>query len=444
MSEYTSRYQHASHEALYDGVHAGQPAQIDGLAAQWTATKDIVDGLAQELGADLNKLANSWTGTASAEFQARVGLVADYSRALSDGMADVQRALSLMADSLTKAQQVAESPEATDDHDKTISGAVKGGLVFGVAGAAIGGLMGHQQDKEEQERARQRMVQVVANLAASYDTSAFGRMLPPPPPHPEMPGNLVRSDAGSASVGGVGSVSGGPRLGSGSGAKRSAGTSPSGSVSKLSATGGAGDGAGAGSGGTATPGVIGSRVDPLDPAGAVGAVGGVPTGTSLAGAQPTDGSGLLAGGPPAGAGSTGGGGGSSSGLLLGAGATAVGGAVGTGALASSGRAAATGAIRSGAGGVGADNRSAAGTGRLASGRTAGGAPGEANRSGAAGGNRSGMAGGSRSGSTRPGVLGGRGQHDEHESDERLTWLTEDEMVWQDGDGGTPPVLGTER
>ncbi|MEV0153091.1 hypothetical protein AB0H57_05035 [Micromonospora sp. NPDC050686] len=438
MSEYTSRYQHASHEALYDGVHAGQPAQVDGLAAQWTATKDIVDGLARELGADLNKLANSWTGTASAEFQARVGLVADYSRALSDGMADVQRALSLMADSLTKAQQVAESPEATDDHDKTISGAVKGGLVFGVAGAAIGGLMGHQQDKEEQERARQRMVQVVANLAASYDTSAFGRMLPPPPPHPEMPGNLVRSDAGSTGVGGVGSVSGGPRLGSGSSAKRSAGTSPSGSVSKLSATDGGGDGAGAGSGGTATPGVIGSRVDPLDPA---GTVGGAPLGTSLAGAQPTNGSGLLAGGgTPAGAGSGGGSGGS--GLLLGAGATAVGGALGTGALASSGRAAATAPIRPG--GVGAESRSAAGTGRLASGR-AGGGPGEANRSGAAGGNRSGMAGGSRSGSTRPGVLGGRGQHDENESDERLTWLTEDEMVWQDGDNATPPpVLGTER
>ena len=42
---------------------------------------------------------------------------------------------------------------------------------------------------------------------------------------------------------------------------------------------------------------------------------------------------------------------------------------------------------------------------------------------------------------RGGVLGGRGSHGDDESDGRLTWLTEDEMVWSDGDGAPPPVLG---
>jgi hypothetical protein len=46
------------------------------------------------------------------------------------------------------------------------------------------------------------------------------------------------------------------------------------------------------------------------------------------------------------------------------------------------------------------------------------------------------------GAGRNGVLGGRGESDGEESDERLTWLTEDEMVWGDGGSALPPVLGT--
>ncbi|MEU5831968.1 hypothetical protein, partial [Micromonospora tulbaghiae] len=38
-------------------------------------------------------------------------------------------------------------------------------------------------------------------------------------------------------------------------------------------------------------------------------------------------------------------------------------------------------------------------------------------------------------------LGLRGGHGDDESDGRLTWLTEDEMVWGDGDAAPPPVLG---
>ncbi|MBQ0895029.1 hypothetical protein KBX37_18300, partial [Micromonospora sp. U56] len=48
------------------------------------------------------------------------------------------------------------------------------------------------------------------------------------------------------------------------------------------------------------------------------------------------------------------------------------------------------------------------------------------------------------GAGRNGVIGGRGQHGEDESDERLTWLTEDEMVWHDGADTAPPVLGGDR
>ncbi|WP_199723268.1 hypothetical protein [Micromonospora sp. CV4] len=60
------------------------------------------------------------------------------------------------------------------------------------------------------------------------------------------------------------------------------------------------------------------------------------------------------------------------------------------------------------------------------------------RSAAAG--RQGAAGGS--GANRPGVLGGHGRSEADESDERMTWLTEDEMVWRDGGEAPPSVLGT--
>ena len=36
-----------------------------------------------------------------------------------------------------------------------------------------------------------------------------------------------------------------------------------------------------------------------------------------------------------------------------------------------------------------------------------------------------------------------GQRNEGESDEHLTWLTEDEMVWGDGTSAPPSVLGTD-
>ncbi|RAN97467.1 hypothetical protein GUI43_06174 [Micromonospora noduli] len=43
---------------------------------------------------------------------------------------------------------------------------------------------------------------------------------------------------------------------------------------------------------------------------------------------------------------------------------------------------------------------------------------------------------------RPGVLGGQGRAQDDDSDERLTWLTEDEMVWQGDEKAAPRVLGT--
>ncbi|GAB3169539.1 hypothetical protein FHX75_12564 [Micromonospora palomenae] len=425
MSEYTQRYQHVSHRELYDAVHAGDPQQIDNLASQWSSLRDTLDNLARDLGADLDKLAPAWTGDAAREFHDRLSLVVRYSSDLAEGTADVRQALSLMAGQLRTAQRNAESPEATDDHDKAVDGATKG-LVLGVPGMIVGGILGHQQDKAEQEKAHQRMVQVVADLAAGYEVASYGRVVDPPAPPPRLPGEADRSGAttkAGPSVGSPASAPGTGIAGPGGGATVSTPSSPA-----HGPTTGSGD-TGSGAGGNGT----GTTTTPVTGGGLVG------TGTSLAGAEP-----LTGGALPGGAGLAGAGGGASgggSGMAFGAAAgIAAGGVLGTGALASSGRASAPSPVRPATGATGMENRSAAGTGRLASGQmgsaNGGGRPG----TGGAPANRAATAGGAG----RNGVIGGRGQHGEDESDERLTWLTEDEMVWHDGADTAPPVLGGDR
>ncbi|MEU8044859.1 WXG100 family type VII secretion target [Micromonospora echinofusca] len=420
MSEYTQRYQHVSHQQLYDGVMAGQPGQIDGVAAQWTALKGMLDGLSRELSGDLDKLANTWTGSASQEFQRRLTLVTDYADKLGEGMADVSRGLTLMAGELRTARAQAESPAETDDHDQALSGAAKG-AVFGVPGIVVGGLLGHQQDKAEQEKAHQRMVNVVAELAAGYDLSAYGRLVAPPPPHPDTPG-LTSRDSSTT-----------PRSGPGATTPTAAPTTsglagqPGGATVAAPAT--PSSGPGGGGSGTATPGTVGGGHPGGSPVS--GAPGGVAVGTSLAGATLLTGATATTG--PAGLGGTSTASAGGPGMQFGPQGGPAGGVLGTGALAASGNAP-TSAVRAAGGSPVADNRSATGMGRRF----------DSARDGSRQGDRAvNAAGRARGTAGRPGVLGGsQGAHDD-DTDGRLTWLTEDDMVWGDGAAAAPPVLGTD-
>ncbi|MFR9775852.1 WXG100 family type VII secretion target [Micromonospora sp. MS34] len=410
MSEYTQRYEHVSHKELYQGVTAGDPKQIDGLSAQWSSLKDTLEGLGRDLTKDLDALAKTWTGDAAREFHQRLNLVVDYSGNLAEGMAGIKQALGMMATELRTAQSKAESPEETDDNDKLVDGAVKGFLMGGAAGAVIGGFVGHQQDEAEQEKAHQRMVQVVANLAEGYDFSAYGRIVVPEEPDNRLPGHTDTSGPTLGSGPSVGTPSAGPA--SGTFGQTTGATATTSGVHHVGPTSGPA-GADAGAPGTGHPGTGGS-VGVTDPAG-----------TSLAGAAPLTGTGPMTGLTSTGiAGATstvptGGGGGGLFGMP----------GVGTGSLAGS-----TGGVTGRPGGLA--SRSAAGTGRLAGGRGAV-VDAEGRSSGGKGaGARSAMPG-------RNGVLGRNGRPDEDESDEHLTWLTEDEMVWGDGRSAPPSVLGTD-
>jgi WXG100 family type VII secretion target len=411
VSEYTQRYQHVSHKELYQGVNAGDPKQIDGLSAQWSSMKDTLEGLGRDLTKDLDALAKTWSGDAAREFHQRLNLIVNYSGNLAEGMAGIKQALGMMATELRTAQSKAESPEETDDNDKLVDGAVKGFLMGGGAGAVIGGFVGHKQDEAEQEKAHQRMVQVVANLAEGYDFSAYGRIVVPEEPDHRLPGHTDPTGPTLGNGPSVGAPSGGPTSGT-FGPTSSATATTSGVHHTAPASGTAGIDP-SGTTGAGNPGTIGS-VGVTDP-----------VGTSLAGAAPP----LTGTGPTTGL---------SGATFTGTSPTAptTGGnslfsmpGVGTGSLAGS-----TGGVSGRPGGL--EGRSAAGPGRLTGGRgVMVDAEGRSN-GGRGAGARSAMPG-------RNGVLGRHGQHAEDETDEHLTWLTEDEMVWGDGRSAPPSVLGTD-
>ncbi|MGC4804358.1 WXG100 family type VII secretion target [Micromonospora sp. DT233] len=419
--EYVQRYQPVSHEQLYQGVQAGRPEQIDTLAAEWSSLKDTVDELGRALRKDLSALRQSWVSDAGDEFQQRVSLVVQYSGSLAKGMGAVHQGLSLMSGPLRSAKKEAESPDETDDHDKAIGGAAAGSLL-GPVGAVVGGIAGHQQDEEEKEKAHQRMVKVVAELAASYDVSAFDRWVPPEPPPPGTPGGV--SDDSAAPQGGPGANA--PGKLPGGGAPAHTGTS---GIDKP------------------TGGIHASFIEdePLGEPVEQHFADPIPTtdsGTSLAGTGAL-GAGTLLGGWAAGAGgvvaSAARGGKTASASPKSGFSTAVpiGGVLGTAALAAGAGGSGSAPVgRPAAAGAGMDGRAATSTSRVDANR-----PGAGDRSAAGGRSAGGRPG--AAGTMRPGVLGGgapgHGAADD-ETASRSTWLTEDDMDWKAGAADTPPVL----
>ncbi len=343
-------------------------------------------------------------------------------------MAGIKQGLTLMADHLRAAHKKAESPEETDDNDKAIGGAIKGGALFGLTGLIVGGVAGHQQDKAEQEKAHQRMVNLVADLASSYDISAYDRVVDPPPPDPDTPNTSSKDPTTPHSVSAIPKVTGGPNTGTHLVRTGDATISTPAHAAQLPGHGAVTDEVGAGTGGS-----------PAGATGPIGVGGGLTGGgTSLAGADPLVGGALLGGGVAGLAGLSAPAGGPTAvstgpGLLYGAqGGAPAGGVLRSGALAGSGNAPPASARPTGGGAPPAESRAANGVGRSIDGQRAG----SGGRAAVSGGNARPGSGG------RPGVLGGQGRAQDDDSDERLTWLTEDEMVWQGDEKPAPPVLGT--
>ena len=387
-NEYYAKYEHLSHQELYDMLMAGRPGQVDSSAAGWIRLQDRANSLASALTSDLRRLAGSWSSASGQEYQRRVGLIGEFSNQLGEDFGVMREQLSGLSGDLSRAQGKAENPANIHPNNMLKDAAVGAGAgsFLGPAGTLIGGAIGavhgHDADEAEKEKARQRMIQVVADLASSYSFVADSRWsTEPDQPPADLPGG---------GTSGVGAASGGQ---AGSGVRAS-------SV-----------------GGLGTAEVDRHRAaDPSDTANPVPPLGsgndGDP-GASTGELTGLSGTGLAAAGA----------------ALLGAGlvdAVALDMALGRAGMPSGGvpgqmTGGVSGAARQLTDGViGNENRPAGPGGRAATGLT---------RVGAADGRSAAGA-------------GSRGHEDE--PDEHLTWLTEDEMVWG-GDGPAAPAVvgGTE-
>ncbi len=314
-----------------------------------------------------------------------MGAISGFASTLADDFNEMHDCLSLMSSDLRSAQKNAEGPD--NSNSNMIEDAAIGTAILGPAGGVLGGLWGHHQDDVAKQQAHDRMVNLIAALAGQYELRQ--QRFPAPPMDPDgLPGSGTGGHATPASGPGGTSLSGG------TGALGRPQSNPTRQVTP-----------------TGT-----SAVSPFgqpQPAATT-------SGTSLAGAGAavlgTSGLSALA--------------------LSALGPAGLGPLVGTtGADGVPG-----GGARNGV--IGADDEL---TGRGGTG--AAGARGGQSGSGtaeedemAARGNRAAMGTGS---GNRSALTGRTGEGHEDEADERLTWLTEDEMVWG-GDAATPPpVLGVD-
>ncbi|HLL64481.1 MAG TPA: hypothetical protein VK453_01910 [Micromonosporaceae bacterium] len=444
MAEFTSRYEGMSHRALYQALQAGDPDQIEELVTHWKSIEETTRRISADLEADLVGLARSWEGAAGREYQNRVSMIGSFAAALADHHAGMHGGLSQMRRALADAKVKAEDPAATEDNDSLLGGAVAGatagGLVGGVpgavGGAVVGGLLGHQADEEQQEQARQRMVRLVSELAAEYDTSSHWYIQVPTEAPVGLPGDNLGYDADPAATAAPSSLTGAPQAPGGGAGPAHRDVAPS--VNYVP------DGAG-GSGQLAgEPGApsqpAGPGVDPADGstgpaagttlAGAdrtgVVAAGGLIAGAAIVGqlsTQPPPARGVAAGAlaaslPPGG--------------VLDGGANAA--RPGTGVAPSAGSTSVS-SVGSDAN-RGAPTRAAGAGGQGGRGVTVGAAsaPGGAAAVGGTGAQSGGRHVVAASGPRTEG-------HDDDE-DTHDTWLTEDEMVWGTDEDTAPAVLGS--
>jgi hypothetical protein len=365
-----------SHRELYDQLMAGRPDQVEGHAAALRRLHETLDGLSRTLSTDLQELGNAWSSSSGQEYTRRVGAITAYSGAISADFSVLSTTLSAMAGDLRTAQKQAQSPDKTDGNANMAKDAAIGGAVFGVPGAVIGGIFGHNKDEEAKQKAQEQMVALVANLAGQYQVHDE-RVPQPAPPPDDLPGD--GSGGQAAPHGGAG----------GMGARGYAGPAGGGTYTTQSAS---GDQSGL------TP------VGPVSPVGSgtslLGA-GGALLGTTMLSGAALD---SLRGGTPAG------GGAGSTGPDRAAGGGVIGGEEGDLNRSGTGVAAAKG-TRAGGGPAGDE----------ASTRT----------------NRAGMG----AGNANRAAMAGRSDAVDDESDEHLTWLVEDEMVWGGDTAAPPAVLG---
>lgn len=185
VDEYYERYRHLPHEELYEQLMAGVPRQVNTVATSWHRAGTAIESLAVELRADLKRLALTWSGTGSREYQYRLGLVVAYAEKLAAEAAAMRTGLAVMSDALADAQRRAE-PDRPEPPAPPVD----------AAAASLGGFaaLGRTMPEEERAKARERIAVIVARLAAQYavaDHRNWPASMPVEPPGMPTGGGTV-------------------------------------------------------------------------------------------------------------------------------------------------------------------------------------------------------------------------------------------------------------
>lgn len=176
VDEYYERYRRQTHEELFRQLMAGLPAQVDSVAAGWRKAENAVGSLAAELRADLARLAPTWSGTGSREYQYRLRLVVAYAEKLAEEATAMRTGLEVMSGALADARRRA-APDRPEPPAPQLD----------AAAAALGGLtaLGRTMPDDERAKARERVAAIVARLAADYaiaDHRSWPASMPVEPP----------------------------------------------------------------------------------------------------------------------------------------------------------------------------------------------------------------------------------------------------------------------
>lgn len=184
-----TEYGHYSHRELYAMLMTGSPQQIQEMLTTWKSAETTTSEVAAALRADLARLLSGWDSPAGREFDRRVGLVAAYAQSLAEEFAAIQTGLQSMSLALQQAMRRAEPPDAYEQHHDEQAAHAAGVSVLGSLGGVIGGLLGHELDQIEKDKAHSRMIRLVCALASDYRITDYGTWPPKVPvAHPDTPG----------------------------------------------------------------------------------------------------------------------------------------------------------------------------------------------------------------------------------------------------------------
>jgi hypothetical protein len=201
---YLSRYQGMSHQQLYDLLMSGQHNQVSTLSERWSRMHGLADSLSTTLQAELSALGKTWSGEASVEYQRRLSSIVLFTNMVSDEYHQIATTTGVMGSHLSEATSRAESPQQFEGNDNMFGEAASNAAKFSflgppgtVVGGIVGAIDGHNLDEQERQRAHQRMVNLVADLAAEYEQNAnTGLTTDLPAPPAGLPGAVETSPVG--------------------------------------------------------------------------------------------------------------------------------------------------------------------------------------------------------------------------------------------------------